>query len=229
LYNSTGNPIPYSGTGITYYNSSGTAIDFNKYVGSTGKTGPKGATGIIGKQGYTGNTGITGATPLQGPKGPTGHTGKQGSASDYTGETGPAGTSPTGPTGVTGPTGMTGQYHYLMGSVDCSNVGGFFSGSLSNYTLTYGADENTTLKSPLAFAWKVYTPASTGNIIYSPQFGPNNAMTYYTTIGVPVDGPSPAAGDILTVFFYANLKDTALQAEGVFDMPTEAIVPTINP
>jgi hypothetical protein len=116
-----------------------------------------------------------------------------------------------------------------MGSVDCSNVNGYFVGSLSNYTLTYGASENTTFKSPLAFAWKVYTPASTGNIVYSPEFGANNALTQYTNIGVPVDGPNPAAGDILTVFFYANLKDTDLQAEGVFDIPTGAIIPTINP
>jgi len=115
-----------------------------------------------------------------------------------------------------------------MGSVDCSNVNGSFEGSLSNYTLTYGDSQNTTLKSPLAFAWKVYTPASTGNIVYSPQFGPNNALTQYTYIGVPVDGPNPAPGDILTVFFYANLKDTSLQDEGVFNMPTGAITPTIN-
>jgi len=125
---------------------------------------------------------------------------------------------------------MTGKYHYLMGTVDCSNAGGYFLGSLSNYTLTYDGDTgNTTLKSPLAFAWKVYTPASTGNIIYSAGFNPNNSYTQYTSILVSVDGPSPAAGDILTVFFYANLKDTSLQAEGVFDMPSGPITPTIIP
>jgi hypothetical protein len=226
VYNSTGGVIPYSGTGITYYNSSGIAIDFNAYTGTTGATGSKGSTGPAGLTStVTGPTGYTGISYGTGPTGFTGNSGASGIPSTATGYTGMTGGSFTGPVGYTGPRGSSSGFHYLLAAVDCSNVGGFFSGSLSSYNISYGALGNTRFTSTLGFVWKNYS-VSTGNItnIGNIQTGtPNilaNAIVY-------VDG-TPGPDDIVTVFLFANLKDSAAPSEGRFNIPTAAVTTTVN-
>jgi hypothetical protein len=227
LYNATGGVVPYSGSGTTYYTSSGTAINFIDYTGNTGPLGNVGATGWTGMMNTsTGKTGYTGYSPGTGPTGFLGNRGAAGKPSVYTGITGPTGKSPTGFRGFTGPTGPAGTYRYMAAAVDCSNVGGYFSGSLSGYTLSYGPTGNTSFTTNLGFVWKTYS-VSTGNItnIGSLQSGTG---TNLAAAIVQVDG-TPGSNDIVTVFLDVNLKDTRAQAEGRFNIPTAPIVTTIIP